>query len=195
MPARRCTAISPSVAGIENFAWCTVTGSVTGPSTSIAPWCTCAVDCARCRSGREVVGLRHLEQRVGGRMGVAAGGVELERRFEQRPARAEAVDEPCRIGVGGHAGRHALLALEDALRAGEAVPGEEGGGQPVGGGLGGVELLGIGGVAQELPQPRGLRAGRADRMEHRRRRRGRAGVPTATAAAIVPAVPVVWKTR
>ncbi len=41
-----------------------------------------------------------------------------------------------------------------------------GGGQAIGRGLGGMQLLGIGRIAQELPQPCGLRAGRAQRMEH-----------------------------
>ena len=72
--------------------------------------------------------------------------------------------------------------------------GEVGSEEAVGGGFGGVELLGVGGVAQELPQP------------------GPAWVPaepsawsvvcsfepsrweTAAAAASAPAVPVVWKT-
>ena len=42
-PARPCSAISASTVPIENLDWWTVCGSVTGPSTSIAPWCTCAV--------------------------------------------------------------------------------------------------------------------------------------------------------
>ena len=29
-----------------NLLWCTVVGWTTGPSTSIAPWCTCVTTCA-----------------------------------------------------------------------------------------------------------------------------------------------------
>ena len=95
--------------------------------------------------------------------------MEFERRFEDGPACAEAVSQSCRIGVARHAGGHALPALEDLLGAGEAVLCQEDGGQPVRGGLCGVKLLGIGGVAQELPKPGGLRAGGTDRVKHRRR--------------------------
>ena len=125
----------------------------------------------------QVVCLDDLEQRVGRRVGVAARGVELERGFQQRPAHAQTVDKFCRIGVARHAGGHALRALQDAPGAGEAIARQEGGRQPVAGRLGGVQLLGIGGVAQELPQPGGLRPGRADGIEHRRRNRARAAAP------------------
>ena len=41
----------------------------------------------------------------------------------------------------------------------------------------GVQLLGVGGVAQEFPQPGRLRAGRAEGVQHLRRRSGAAGGP------------------
>jgi hypothetical protein len=69
--------------------------------------------------------------------------------------------------------------------------GEVGSEEAVGGGFGGVELLGVGGVAQELPQPGRLGTSRAERVvcsfEPSR-------WETAAAAASAPAVPVVWKT-
>ena len=97
------------------------------------------------------------------------------------------IGESRRIGVARHAGRHALRALEDAARAGEAVgaPGRPRV-EPGRGGVRGVQLLGVGRLAQELPQPGRLRAGRAERVQHllgrqpqqlahRRRRGQRAG--------------------
>jgi len=74
-------------------------------------------------------------------MGMPARGVELERGFRQRPAAAETIRQLARVGVAGHAGGHALLALENVLRAGQALFGEVRGQQAVGGGLGGVQLL------------------------------------------------------
>ena len=122
---------------------------------------------ARDRVRRKVVVGDDLEQRVGGRMRVPARRVELERRLRQRPALAEAVGEARRIGIARHSGRHPLRSFEDALRAGEAVAREIGGEQPVRRGLRGVQLLRIGGVAQELPEPGGLRARGAEGVQHR----------------------------
>ncbi|MNN15359.1 hypothetical protein D3C81_1284610 [compost metagenome] len=95
---------------------------------------------------------------------MAARGKELERGLGGGPARAQAVGQRGGIGVARHAGGHALPAFEDLLRAGEARARQPGRLQAVGRGLGGVQLLGIRGVAQELPQARGLRAGRAQRL-------------------------------
>ena len=50
-------------------------------------------------------------------------------------------------------------AFEDALRAGEAVVREIGSEEPIRRSLGGVQLLRVGGIAQELPESGGLRAG------------------------------------
>ena len=36
-----------SIVPMENLLWCTVLGLTTGPSTSMAPWCTWQVTCAR----------------------------------------------------------------------------------------------------------------------------------------------------
>ncbi len=91
----------------------------------------------------------------------------LERGLEHRPTIPEPLDEPVGVGVGGHAGGHSPISLEDLFRAGEAVAGEVGGEEAVGGGLGGVELLRVGRVAQELPQPGRLGPGRAERVERR----------------------------
>ena len=89
----------------------------------------------------EPVLLHTLKQRVGSGVGVAARGVVLEGGLEHGPVLPEPLYEPPRLSVGGHAGGHPPLPLEDALRAGEAVAGEVGSEQAVGGGLGGVELL------------------------------------------------------
>ncbi len=97
-------------------------------------------------------------------MGMAAGGMELERGFRQRPAAAEAIGKCGRIGVLRHPGGHALLAFEDVLRAGQAVFRQVGRKQAIGGGLGGVQLFGVGGVAEELPEAGGLGAGTAQQM-------------------------------
>ena len=63
---------------------------------------------------REAVCADDLQQRVGRRMRVPAGRVELERCFRQRPALAQPVGETRGVGVGRHAGRHPLRALQDA---------------------------------------------------------------------------------
>ena len=83
--------------------------------------------------------------------------------LQDRPAAPQAVGEPRGIGVLRHARGHALLAFEDPLRAGESFARQASREQAVGGCLGGVELLGVGSVAQEFPKPRGLRARRAER--------------------------------
>jgi hypothetical protein len=114
----------------------------------------------------EAVRAHRMKQRVGGRMGVPARRVELERRLGERPALTEAVDEPRRIGVARERRAHPLCALEDAARAGEAVGGEVRRGQSCRRGVRGVQLLRVGGFAQELPQSRGLRSRRAERMRH-----------------------------
>ncbi len=114
--------------------------------------------------GAELLALHQIQQRIGGRMGMAAGGMELERGFRQRPAAAEAIGKCARIGVFRHPGGHALLAFEDVLRAGQAVFRQVGRKQAIGGGLGGVQLLGVGGVAEELPEAGGLGAGTAQQM-------------------------------
>ena len=116
--------------------------------------------------GAQVVRLHHLLQGVGGRMGVPARGVELERGLGQRPALAQAVDQAGRIGVARHARCEALRTLEDAARPGEPFEREIGRHQAAGGGVGGVELLGVGRVAQELPEAGRLGAGRAEGMQH-----------------------------
>ncbi len=77
--------------------------------------------------GPEPFALHQRQQRIGRRVGMPAGGVELERGFRQRPARAEPVGQLARLGIAGHARRHALLAFEDVLRAGQAIGGQVGG--------------------------------------------------------------------
>ncbi|KAG0760623.1 hypothetical protein G6F22_019080 [Rhizopus arrhizus] len=96
--------------------------------------------------------------------------MELERGFSQRPALPQAVAELGRVGIGGHAGRHALRTFQDVAGAGEALARQIRGSDAVGCRLGGVQLLGIGGVAQELPKTCGLGAGRAQRVQHLFRR-------------------------
>jgi hypothetical protein len=99
-------------------------------------------------------------------MGVAARGVELEGGVEHGPALPETLDEPCGMCVRRHPGRHALLAFQDTGGAGQPVAGEIGGEEAVGGGLGSVELLGVRGVAEKLPEPGRLRPGRPEGVEH-----------------------------
>ena len=43
---RPSTATKPSTVPMLNLLWCTVCGSVTGPSTSMAPWCTRVSTCS-----------------------------------------------------------------------------------------------------------------------------------------------------
>ena len=54
-------------------------------------------------------------------MGMTAGRMKLERGFRRRPARAQAIAQPTRVGIAGHTGGHALLAFKDFPRAGESV--------------------------------------------------------------------------
>ncbi len=122
------------------------------------------------------------QERVGGRVGVAAGGVKLERGLQHGPPLPETLRELLGVGVGGHPRPHALRPFQNAARPREAVPGEVGGEQPVGCCFGRVELLGVGGVAQELPEPGRLSTRGAQGVQHRffvglqevgdRRRRG-----------------------
>ncbi len=114
--------------------------------------------------GPEPFALHQRQQRIGRRVGMAAGGVELERGFRQRPARAEPVGQLARLGIAGHARGHALLAFKDVLRAGQAIGGQVGGEQAIGSRLGGVQLLGVRRVTEKLPQPRRLRTGAAEQM-------------------------------
>ena len=107
-----------------------------------------------------------LKQRVGGGVRVPVGGVELERGLRHCPLLPEPLDQLRGIRVRGHPDGQPLISLQDAGRAGEPVAGEVGGEKTVGCGLCGVELLGVRRVAQELPQPGGLRPGRTERMEH-----------------------------
>jgi hypothetical protein len=89
-----------------------------------------------------------------------------------------------RISVPRHARRHSLRPVEDPARARHAFAGEEGGEKPVRGGFRGVQLLRVGGVAEEFPEAGGLRSGGAERLsrplrvepeELRSRRRGGEG--------------------
>ena len=90
--------------------------------------------------------------------------MELERGFRQCPTAAKAVGQFARIGITGHTCRHALLAFKNVLRPGQPVSGQVGGQQTIGRGLGGVQLLGVGGVTQELPQSGRLGAGAAQQV-------------------------------
>lgn len=118
--------------------------------------------------GAQAMFAHHVLQGVGRRVGVAARGVVFERGLGQGPALAQAVEQPAGVGVAGHAGGQALRALEDALRAGEAVLRQVGRRDARGGGVRGVQLLGVRGIAQELPQAGRLRARRAQGMQHLR---------------------------
>src|SRR4028119_1489656 len=75
-------------------------------------------------------------------MGVAAGGMVLERGLEHRPILPKSLDQLLRVGVGGHAGGHPPLSFEDAFGTGEAVAGGVGGEGAVGGGGGGAGARG-----------------------------------------------------
>ena len=108
----------------------------------------------------------HVQQRVSCRVRVAARGVVLERSLGRGPARAQGVDQARGVGVAGHARSHALRSFEDVRRAGQAVGRQVSGGQASGRGVRGVQLFGIGGVTQKLPQSRGLRAGAAECVQH-----------------------------
>ncbi len=59
-----------------------------------------------------------------------------------------------------------MLSFEDACRSGEAVAGDVRGEQAVGRRFGGMELFGVGGVAQELPETGRLCPGRPEGVEH-----------------------------
>jgi hypothetical protein len=72
----------------------------------------------------------------------------------------------CRVGVGGHAGCHALRAFQNLRRAGEAILRQIGRHQPCRCRVGRVQLLGICRCAQKLPQPRRLGARRAEGVLH-----------------------------
>jgi hypothetical protein len=80
--------------------------------------------------------------------------------------RHDAVSQFGRIGVARHARRHALRALEDAARTGKTVLSQVGRCQAVRGRGGCVQLLRVRSIAQEFPQARRLRAGRAEGMQH-----------------------------
>ena len=120
--------------------------------------------------GGQAVVLHDLQQRVGGRVRVAAGGMPFERGLGRGPARADAVREARGVGVRGHACRQALRPGEDVLRARESVLGQVGRHQARSGRMRRVQLLAVGARAQELPQPCRLRAGRAEGVLHLRGR-------------------------
>ena len=101
-------------------------------------------------------------------MRVAAAGVPLEGRFGRGPAGAEAIGQLRRIGIAAHAGRHALRAGKDVGRAGEAVLRQIGGHQAGAGRVRGVQLLAVGGGAQEFPQAGRLGAGGSESVQHLR---------------------------
>ncbi|MNN82153.1 hypothetical protein D3C81_1990570 [compost metagenome] len=82
--------------------------------------------------------LHQQQQGIGGGVGVATRSVVLERGFHQRPASAQAVAQARRVGIAGHAGGHALFAFEDIACTAQAIGGQVGGQQAVGGGLGGM---------------------------------------------------------
>jgi hypothetical protein len=179
----------PSTVPIENFDWCTVCGSDRAEHVDRA-----LVDVRGHRHdvfGAQAVGPHRVEQRIGRGMGVPARCMELERGLGERPARAETVDQARRIGFARQAGRPSLPAVEDALRARESVGCEICRSEPANAACA-VCSLPVGGLAQELPQTRGLRSRRSERVRHGRRRGPAASV--AAAAASVPAVPVVWNT-
>ncbi|MNI48867.1 hypothetical protein D3C73_1034540 [compost metagenome] len=92
--------------------------------------------------------------------------MELERRLRQRPAFAQAIAKLGRVGIRGHARRHALRTFQDVARAGEALACQVRGGHAIGRGLGRMQLLGVGRITQKLPQARRLRAGRTQGVQH-----------------------------
>ncbi len=104
----------PAPCPSRTCAWCTVCGSTTGPSTSIAPWCTCVVTRAMCSARRSC-------SRITCSSASAAGCVwrheawNLNEVSASAQRCAEAVGQARRIGIARHAGRHALRAFEDAL--------------------------------------------------------------------------------
>ena len=109
--------------------------------------------------------LHHGQQRVGSRMGVATGGVELERGFHQRPTAAQLGRQFARLGITGHTCRQTLLTFKDIARAGQPIGRKVSRQQAVRRRLGRVQLLGVGGIAQKLPQPGGLGAGAAEQVD------------------------------
>ena len=116
--------------------------------------------------GAQAMLLEHRQQGVGGGVGVPARGVVLEGGLCRGPAAAQAVGQAGGVGVAGHACGHALRPLQNVARTGQAFSRQAGGGQPRGGSVRGVQLLGVGGIAQELPQAGRLRAGRAQGVQH-----------------------------
>ena len=97
-------------------------------------------------------------------MRVPARRVPFVGSLGEGPAPAQAVGDPLRISVPGHARRHSLGAFEDALCARHPFAGKAGREETVRRCLGGVQLLGVGRVAQELPESRGLRPRRPQRL-------------------------------
>ena len=127
----------------------------------------------------EGVFTHHLRQRVRGGMRVAAARMELEGGFDRGPAPhaadvvgtiavAESVHQLCRVGIAGHAGRQPLRTFEDLRGAGETIARQPRRHQAGAGCMGRVQLFGIGGGAQELPEPGRLGAGGPEGMLHLR---------------------------
>src|SRR5918999_513863 len=121
---------------------------------------------ARYAVGGEVVLVHRLKQSVRRRMGVAARRVELERGLQDRTAPPEPVGKLRGIGIRGHPSSHALLTFEDTGGPGKPVAGDVRGEEPVGRCFAGVQLLRVGRIPEELPEPGGLRPCRTEGVEH-----------------------------
>ena len=114
----------------------------------------------------EPMRLHHLQQGVGCWMRMAAGSVVFERCLGRGPARPQAIGQLGRVCVTGHAGGHALRTFKNLRRPGKTVTGQTGRHQARSRGMRGVQLFGVSGGAQKLPQPGGLRAGRSEGVLH-----------------------------
>ena len=87
------------------------------------------------------MGLHHLQQRIGRRMGVTTRRVVFKRGFNRRPARPQLVGQFGRVGVTRHARRHALWTFQNLRRASKTVFRQISRHQARRRGVGGVQLL------------------------------------------------------
>ena len=129
-----------------------------------------ATDVAQYVGRRPATSISDLERDVNRRMRVGATRVQLVAVLGDLPPLAKAVGDACRIVQLRHRREEATLPLEDPRRTSEPESCEIRREDAVERRLARVEVLAHRAVGIELPQPRGLRSGGAERVEHLRRR-------------------------
>ena len=117
--------------------------------------------------------------------------MELERRFGERPALAEPVDETAGVRISRHARGHRLAPVRIRFAPVKPSRSKIGGGETRRRRMRGVQRLRIGGIAQEFPQTRRLRSRRAKGVQHLIGDEAQAACRPPPPAASEPAVPVV----